>query len=163
MSDELKPCPFCGSENLKTNTSEFNHDFIQCCDCGGDGPLEDHSETAEGYWNRRAPAQGELSALPERWSETFARCVRPANMTDQEWRTRCMLDEIKALRAYGLLCRQQGGSDAARLSGLTRYEEYGNESGGGLQEAADGDFVRLDDVFAAIQAQAGEAGGCDRG
>ena len=35
---------------------------------------------------------------------------------------------------------------ASDLDHLTRYEEYGNESGGGIQEALDGDFVRLDDV-----------------
>lgn len=65
-------------------------------------------------------------------------------------------------------CRAQGGntrdkaaspSPTVDLSGLTRYEEYGNESGGGLQEAADGDFVRFDDVQALLAAPARDVGG----
>lgn len=34
-----------------------------------------------------------------RWSQSYADNTRPANMGDQEWRTRCMLDEIAQLRA----------------------------------------------------------------
>ena len=42
MSDELKPCPFCGRENLTTHR-EIKADpmdilYIECVDCGSRGP-----------------------------------------------------------------------------------------------------------------------------
>jgi Lar family restriction alleviation protein len=56
MSDnkELLPCPFCGCNDMKTNVSTFGFEYIECRECGADGPLEDHSTSAEDYWNRRA-------------------------------------------------------------------------------------------------------------
>jgi len=46
MSEELlKPCPFCGNEQLL----QFDNDVV-CNDCGCTGPNEDFS----GGWNTRA-------------------------------------------------------------------------------------------------------------
>lgn len=56
LNEQLLPCPFCASDDLDNQVSEFGNEFIQCRKCGGDGPLASSDETAEAAWNRRAPA-----------------------------------------------------------------------------------------------------------
>ncbi len=57
MNDKLKPCPFCGSENLDEGRDTMDstvHFHVYCLDCQGAGPEGDTSGIAEGNWNRRA-------------------------------------------------------------------------------------------------------------
>lgn len=43
MTEELKPCPFCGAKD-----SLYNYGEVICGNCGAEGPWK------EGYtWNRR--------------------------------------------------------------------------------------------------------------
>lgn len=69
MSNELKPCPFCGASAVIEN--DYGREYwAQCTDleCGAtDGALSKSPTDAANYWNRRpAPAQGALpDALPE--------------------------------------------------------------------------------------------------
>lgn len=164
-NNELKPCPFCGESKAKvyhnTNSDHrHNWDFHVECECGAVSLSDKQEAQAVAAWNRRAaPAQAEPSdALPE-LPEKVA--IRAGHSFPKVYALGHTDDGLRAYAKQAIEARilgQQGGGDAARLSGLTRYEEYGNESGGGLQEASDGDFVRLDDVLAAIQAQAGDAG-----
>ena len=58
MTDKLKPCPFCGSEDL-----EDRRGFIKCNSCGVEGPVfaiggkhDDVRKEAIAAWNKR---QGE--------------------------------------------------------------------------------------------------------
>lgn len=37
---DLKPCPFCGSEEICLNDT-VAPDYVTCIDCGTDGPLAD--------------------------------------------------------------------------------------------------------------------------
>ena len=70
MSTDLQPCPFCGSDNvgLETRrTSSFAYGV--CRDCGAEGPCEDHSTSADDYWNRRAQP---VAAIPEATGKKFA-------------------------------------------------------------------------------------------
>ena len=57
--NNLKPCPFCGSNNL-----EDHYVFIKCTDCGEEGPPSNNkrndahadfvdNENAIEYWNER--------------------------------------------------------------------------------------------------------------
>ena len=55
MSDDLKPCPFCGSGDLDECLNTVN-----CNACGAHGPMESDLdqmdiEKSVGAWNRRAP------------------------------------------------------------------------------------------------------------
>jgi len=52
MSEELKPCPFCGSTNLGF-LSLFAWE-VQCNLCLAEGPKADTREEAIAAWNRRA-------------------------------------------------------------------------------------------------------------
>lgn len=51
---ELKPCPFCGSENIK---ALYNHRVdvytCLCIGCGTDGPMWDNEQAAIKAWNSR--------------------------------------------------------------------------------------------------------------
>lgn len=49
MSEQLLPCPFCGSTNLDMRDAR---DFITCRDCGAEGPYQ--PGVAAHAWNSRA-------------------------------------------------------------------------------------------------------------
>ncbi|MDN4061182.1 Lar family restriction alleviation protein [Massilia sp. YIM B02769] len=73
MSEELKPCPFCGSKNLSTSAYDvqpdnFHNAYVTCGDCEAqgaqaftlDGWLSSKDEAiseAATAWNRRTPAE----------------------------------------------------------------------------------------------------------
>lgn len=62
MGDELKSCPFCGSNNISSGEIMGKNpegDFYQqtsCLDCGASGPssLETPSHDCDEGWNKRA-------------------------------------------------------------------------------------------------------------
>ena len=50
---KLKPCPFCGSENVRDNY-DSGYFWVECVDCGCDGPRSfENYEWAIEKWNRR--------------------------------------------------------------------------------------------------------------
>lgn len=52
MTKKLKPCPFCGSEDLKIHLSEDrDHYWIGCAECRSSGPLQSSIELASDAWN----------------------------------------------------------------------------------------------------------------
>lgn len=65
-SDELKPCPFCGGENILEDITQYSQRFLRCADCGCIGPTLKETdrkgsgpdsyiewERLWGYWNER--------------------------------------------------------------------------------------------------------------
>ena len=60
MSENLKPCPFCGGEpdwNMEldeSNSTRFGQWWrIECMDCSALGPLEENEYLAVREWNKR--------------------------------------------------------------------------------------------------------------
>jgi len=53
MSEELKPCPFCGWTKPVIEHIEGTYN-VECPDCASAGPLEDSRAQAIAAWNRRA-------------------------------------------------------------------------------------------------------------
>lgn len=51
---ELKPCPFCGGENIVLTSHHEVIVFVQCEDCYATFPHFDSLEEAVSAWNRRA-------------------------------------------------------------------------------------------------------------
>jgi Lar family restriction alleviation protein len=50
-----KPCPFCGSGNVRIGChSNRQWFFAYCVECGADGPEEMERKKAALVWNRRA-------------------------------------------------------------------------------------------------------------
>lgn len=58
MSEDLKPCPFCGSKNIRfKDTRGWLETCGECEDCGAlgpDGDIDDVS-SAVAAWNTRTP------------------------------------------------------------------------------------------------------------
>lgn len=55
MNDELKPCPFCGSDDLEIYHEVVGcHYYVTCRDCGSSGAIYYTPEQAAHAWNRRA-------------------------------------------------------------------------------------------------------------
>ena len=49
---KLKPCPFCGSDNVELHR---NIEYVLCTKCGARGtPFDGHPADAVESWNRRA-------------------------------------------------------------------------------------------------------------
>lgn len=59
MSDELKPCPFCGGPALfkETGTRKYDDWLVYCTKCGCRCPWEfsPDKESAMKVWNTRVP------------------------------------------------------------------------------------------------------------
>lgn len=54
--DFLKPCPFCGSDNIFVDEFWERYDepyFVTCNGCGANGPYTRKKEEAIELWNRR--------------------------------------------------------------------------------------------------------------
>jgi len=63
MSEELKPCPFCGSKELKgcerENRAAGSREYwVACTSCDVTGPIGYTPVGADGRWNRRAETEG---------------------------------------------------------------------------------------------------------
>lgn len=62
MTEKLKLCPFCGSENCETFTRIAKTEYglvsgplyVMCKDCSCKGPKKDSEEEAVKAWNSRA-------------------------------------------------------------------------------------------------------------
>lgn len=61
MSEELKPCPFCGSKRIKAHDVGEGWWCI-CQDCKAQGPFKMLENTAVDAWNRRAGVKGDADA-----------------------------------------------------------------------------------------------------
>lgn len=55
MSEELKPCPFCGGKNLyrHKDSDGLGQTWVWCADCGASGPVKEERSHAIEAWNRR--------------------------------------------------------------------------------------------------------------
>ena len=53
MSDALKPCPFCGSNEVHVVEAGPGN-WVSCLDCDSDGPVVGTIEKAVAAWNTRA-------------------------------------------------------------------------------------------------------------
>jgi Lar family restriction alleviation protein len=53
--EKLKPCPFCGSEEIVAKDHHGNGiSYVECVECGTLGPYSNTVEDAIKWWNRRA-------------------------------------------------------------------------------------------------------------
>jgi Lar family restriction alleviation protein len=54
MSEELKPCPFCGENKLILQEIIANNCYVKCLLCITDGPVGENEQEAIDAWNKRA-------------------------------------------------------------------------------------------------------------
>lgn len=67
--DELKPCPFCGSDNVRMDT-DYGVYFVLCVNCQTEGPDDPDKSTAIKLWNGR-PIEAPLLREVDRLGEAF--------------------------------------------------------------------------------------------
>ena len=53
MTEELKPCPFCGGDDVEALDMEGKH-YVVCYDCALEGPFHDSRASVVEACNRRA-------------------------------------------------------------------------------------------------------------
>lgn len=51
---ESKPCPFCGSDDVRAETLDEGGIYLYCCNCKIEQPLYPNLNKAIEAWNRRA-------------------------------------------------------------------------------------------------------------
>lgn len=58
---ELKPCPFCGSDEIGREDFASGGELItlRCLNCGAIGPITYKFDAALATWNRRAEVKGD--------------------------------------------------------------------------------------------------------
>ena len=61
MSEELRPCPFCGSDDIESIDANNNYHYMHCMKCGGDGTPDLGISGAIEMWNTR-PIEDDLRA-----------------------------------------------------------------------------------------------------
>lgn len=54
MSQELKPCPFCGEKQQNVISNWFKNHLVECENCCASAPAGDTKASAIAEWNRRA-------------------------------------------------------------------------------------------------------------
>ena len=90
MDKALKPCPFCGSEELDIWQNDVDNYFVVCIGCGASGRDERRVEKAVEVWNRRLGDH--LTFCYEcRWFETgwcnlHKEKTRPRDYCSGSWR-----------------------------------------------------------------------------
>ena len=50
---KLKPCPFCGDDNVAPCTTQDKLRYYYCGTCGAQGPYAYYDDVARRKWNRR--------------------------------------------------------------------------------------------------------------
>ena len=71
MSDDLKPCPFCGVGASAEALVNFDGYHFVGCECGAEGPIADDMDEARAAWNKR-PGEEALHAEIERLTGLLA-------------------------------------------------------------------------------------------
>lgn len=119
MSEELKPCPFCGGSADYCETTVW---WLRCDDCGADAPSGETKESADRLWNFRPDIAAKDSDL------TTLR----ASLAEREEEVRRLGEVLEALRKPGAkmsnicfnLSQSSTQSAADRVSMKSCQEEW---------------------------------------
>lgn len=88
---ELKPCPFCGSDDVFCGQGPEGEDYVECWDCSAKVETYNGMEDAVAGWNTRAIDRDRLleiaydledlgvgsDCFPD-WNKAVAECIRKA-------------------------------------------------------------------------------------
>ena len=78
MNDiELKPCPFCGSDDVFCSQGSEGEDYVECWDCSAKVESYNGMDDAIAGWNSRAIDRDELLKIADECKRTNIN-----NMTD---------------------------------------------------------------------------------
>jgi Lar family restriction alleviation protein len=68
VSDTLKPCPFCGSDDAFVEMNDSISTSVVCNDCGARGPISYHDDKDYDIEHKLDLLPGEISAR-KNWNE----------------------------------------------------------------------------------------------
>jgi Lar family restriction alleviation protein len=77
MTDELKACPFCGSENVEKLKNGHGWNYVHCNGCGAEGSADLGESGAIEAWNARPIEDTLLTALEDLLSVVNVRIDDP--------------------------------------------------------------------------------------
>ena len=110
MSEEIKPCPFCGSEDVEVFPN-YGHYFAACCDCGSEGPNKERKEEAIRKWNQR-PYDYDMPAIVKKVqrleaaiNQAITDCVSLLSWIDDDDTAVEMVEHLFEILG-GALCKQ---------------------------------------------------------
>ncbi|MFK3794785.1 Lar family restriction alleviation protein [Pseudomonas sp. NPDC088444] len=120
MSQELKPCPFCGGTNLQVTEASS---YVMCYGCDADGPVGRPADAAIAAWNNRAapvpPAGGEpnLNRTQEQWRLVDAKlCAKQNSEAANEFLILDAQYDIAILGSYVTRLQAEVAALQARLT-----------------------------------------------
>lgn len=64
MSEEMKPCPFCGSYDVVVDET-YTSGYVRCRSCGVEGSMRDSYSEAVAAWNSRTVDVDELLEIAD--------------------------------------------------------------------------------------------------
>jgi len=53
LASEIKPCPFCGSDEIEIEQTHPEAIWFRCSNCGAETSAADHVDKALSIWNQR--------------------------------------------------------------------------------------------------------------
>lgn len=98
MSEELKPCPFCGASVTAQETDDgpVRPVSVICGECGASSDIHNTADEAIAAWNRRAPMTAPTPAGEENVTENIAAfCDACAESSERH----LFVDRAKAFRS----------------------------------------------------------------
>lgn len=78
MTDQLKPCPFCGSEKVELESEGDGNNWVECQFCATCGPMQETEADAIAAWNaaaRLTPVERAVLDAAVAWREAGYKCV----------------------------------------------------------------------------------------
>jgi Lar family restriction alleviation protein len=97
----LMPCPFCGWPASDPVSNGIGSAFLECRDCGAEGPVEETEAEAVTAWNRRTDGTALASAIKER-DEAYARVERLQRALS--WALPLAERAVDTLRSFRVQC-----------------------------------------------------------
>lgn len=94
---ELKPCPFCGSDDVVFGAGLDDEYYVECWDCGAKIETYNGIEDAVKTWNTRAIDRDELLKIADELENKFF--VVYDNYVDIEDHADCFVERI--MKAIG--------------------------------------------------------------
>jgi Lar family restriction alleviation protein len=110
MSEQIKPCPFCSSEDVEV-FSNYGRYFVTCCDCGSEGPNKEGKEEAIKGWNQR-PYDYDMPAIVKKVqrleaaiNQAITDCIPLLSWIDDDDTAVEMVEHLSEILG-GALCKQ---------------------------------------------------------
>ena len=67
VNNNLKPCPFCGSNNVSKLEGICNYYYVKCLACSCIGPKHDSRRQSVKAWNKREQINNALYNIFNHW------------------------------------------------------------------------------------------------